>query len=264
MRHVLRMNGPQPISIERRHFNVLKSQPYYVCEKTDGVRYMLESTQEGVFLINRARVKTLVSFVRVPKDTILDGDLVSLKNGKMAYVIHDASMVKGVNLTQNPLNERLEKARALVKTVIKTASAPFELRVKTMGLFGKSPCPDLNGFDYATDGLIFTPVLEPVQSGGTHETMFKWKPRDRITVDFEIRNGVDLYVQDKGVPYKETLLHKKVNIPDGSIVECGYGSNGWFVEKIRTDKTYANNRRTFFRTCINLREDVKLEEFFRM
>ena len=33
--------GPQPISIERKHFRVLKSQPYVVCEKTDGVRHML-------------------------------------------------------------------------------------------------------------------------------------------------------------------------------------------------------------------------------
>ena len=35
--------GPQPISIERRHFPMLKRQPYLVCEKTDGTRYMLVS-----------------------------------------------------------------------------------------------------------------------------------------------------------------------------------------------------------------------------
>jgi len=33
--------GPQPISIEHRHFPVLKGAEYLVCEKTDGERYMM-------------------------------------------------------------------------------------------------------------------------------------------------------------------------------------------------------------------------------
>jgi len=34
------------------------------------------------------------------------------------------------------------------------------------------------------------------------------------------------------------------------------------VEKIRTDKTYPNNRRTYFRTLVNLRENIRIEEFY--
>ena len=30
--------GPQPISIERRHFPILRENEYVVCEKTDGQR----------------------------------------------------------------------------------------------------------------------------------------------------------------------------------------------------------------------------------
>ena len=33
--------GPQPISIERRHFDILKNSSYLVCEKTDGVRHIM-------------------------------------------------------------------------------------------------------------------------------------------------------------------------------------------------------------------------------
>ena len=33
--------GPQPISIERRHFDILKNSSYVVCEKTDGVGHIL-------------------------------------------------------------------------------------------------------------------------------------------------------------------------------------------------------------------------------
>ena len=166
------------------------------------------------------------------------------------------------NVSNLDLKLRLEKARSIIKGIIKTAQAPFEVRLKTMWALG-DPIPDLNSFEYETDGLVFTPVNDPIRSG-THETMFKWKPRDRITIDFELKLGKDLFVQDRGTPYKEAELHlqnRRGDLPDGTIVECGYGALGFFVEKIRTDKTYANNRRTYFRTLVNLRENIQLSEF---
>ena len=248
------------MSIERRHFCLFKRQPYLVCEKTDGVRHLLVSTPDGVVaLVNRAFHVEPVK-IRIPKDTLLDGELVKAKTGtKMIFMVYDAVRVKGENLTRAPLDQRLEKARAVLKGIIKTAGAPFEVRVKTMWPLG-TPFPDLNSFEYETDGLVFTPVEEPIRMG-THETMFKWKPRERITIDFCLQNGKDLFVQDRGEPYKEAALHKPVDLPNGTIVECGYGDLGWFVEKIRTDKTHANNRRTYFRTLVNLRENILVTEF---
>ena len=87
--------------------------------------------------------------------------------------------------------------------------------------------------------------------------------RERITIDFVIYSGARLFVQDKGVPYEEAELHlrnARPDIPDGTIVECGYNDLGFFVEKIRTDKTHANNRRTFSRTMVNIREAIKYDE----
>lgn len=261
---VSRFPGPQPVSIERRHFCLLKRQPYLVCEKTDGVRHLLVSTPEGtVALVNRAFHTELVK-IRIPKDTLLDGELVKAKSGKVLFMVYDAVRVKGEDLMRAPLDQRLEKAKAVLKGIIKTANAPFEVRVKTMtDLKDFKSFPDLNSFEYETDGLVFTPIEEPIRMG-THETMFKWKPRERITIDFCLQNGNELFVQDRGEPYKEAELHMRHQRPDlanGTIVECGYGDLGWFVEKIRTDKTHANNRRTYFRTLVNLRENIQLEEF---
>lgn len=253
--------GPQPVSIERRHFPLLKAQPYSVCEKTDGVRHILMSTADGVFLVNRA-FEIVPLKMRVPKDTVLDGELVQLKNGRQAFIVHDAVQIKGENIRNATLTTRLEKAKAVIRAIIKTASAPCEIRVKSMWRMG-DPIPDLNSFDYETDGLVFTPIEEPIRTG-THETMFKWKPRIRITVDFQIRHGSDLYIQEKGELSKEAELHlqnKCPNLPDGAIVECGYGELGWFVEKVRADKTYPNNQRTFLRTIVNLQEAIAIEEF---
>lgn len=256
-----RFPGPQPVSIERRHFSLLKRQPYFICEKTDGVRHLLASTEEGVFLVNRAFFIEPVK-IRVPKDTLLDGELVKTKAGKSLFVVHDAVRVKGENLTSQPLNYRLDAARKVIKGIIKTAQAPFEIRVKNMHLWGSERLPALDTYEYETDGLVLTPINEPIRMG-THETMFKWKPKGRITIDFELRKGYELWVQDRGNPYKEAELHiknKRLDLPDGTIVECGYGDLGFFVEKVRTDKTYANNRRTYFRTMINLREDIQVGE----
>ena len=260
-----RFPGPQPVSIERRHFPLLTQQPYFVCEKTDGTRYLLASTEEGVVLVNRAFEVIKVQGVRIPKDTLLDGELVKTRNGKTLFLVFDAVRVKGENIKELPLDSRLEKARGISKGIIKTASASFELRIKTMvTLSDLAKMAPLDSYEYETDGLVFTPIREPIRTG-THETLFKWKPHDRITVDFELKLGTDLYVQDKGVPFKESCLHlrnRRPDLPDGTIVECGYGEIGWFVVKVRTDKTYANNRRTYERTCVNMRERIQLSEFF--
>ena len=257
-----RFPGPQPVSIERRHFPLLKRQPYLVCEKTDGVRHFLVSFEGGVFIVNRAFHCEPVK-IRVPKDTLLDGELVQFKNKKWGFMVYDAVMIKGESLLNFPLNLRLEKARAVIKGIIKTAQAPFEIKVKNMtDLRDFQSFPDLNSFDYETDGLVFTPVEEPIRMG-THETMFKWKPRNRITIDFQLKNGRELFVQDRGVPFKEAELHAmhRPDLPDGAIVECGYGDLGWVVEKVRSDKNHANNRRTYFRTIVNLREGIEIHEF---
>ena len=261
-----RFPGPQPVSIERRHFPLLKRQPYVVCEKTDGVRQLLVCPPNGTpCIVNRAWHAEPVK-VKIPKDTILDGELVKSKSGKVLFMVHDAVRVKGVAVGTLSLTERLEAARQLIKKIIKTADAPFEVRVKTMVPLAEiGAMPPLDSFEYETDGLVFTPINEPIRVG-THETLFKWKPHARITIDFELRKGNELFVQDRGIPYKEAELHagkQRKDLPDGTIVECGYGELGWFVEKIRTDKKHANNRRTYFRTCINLRENIQLEEFAR-
>ena len=257
-----RFPGPQPVSIERRHFPLLKRQPYLVCEKTDGVRHFLVSFEGGVFIVNRAFHCEPVK-IRVPKDTLLDGELVQFKNKKWGFMVYDAVIAKGESLLNLPLNLRLEKAKVVIRGIIKTAQAPFEIKAKTMtDLKDIKSFPDLNSFDYETDGLVFTPVEEPIRMG-THETMFKWKPRDRITIDFQLKNGRELFVQDHGVPFKEAELHIRYrqDLPDDTIVECGYGDLGWVVEKVRSDKTHANNRRTYFRTIINIRENIELKEF---
>jgi hypothetical protein len=209
-------------------------------------------------LVNRA-FQTRPVTMAVPRDTILDGELVESKDGKWLYMIYDAVLVKGQDVTKQPLTQRLEAASKLIKSVLKSTKDAFEMRVKTMVPLGNiRELKPLDEFPYETDGLVFTPVNEPVRLG-THETLFKWKPHERITIDFLV-HGKYLCVQDKGQIYPEAeITHQKVE--EGTIVECGYGEKGWYPVKVRTDKTHPNNRRTYMRTVVNLRENISQKEF---
>jgi len=48
---------------------------------------------------------------------------------------------------------------------------------------------------------------------------------------------------------------------DGCIVECQYYQGAWFPVNLRTDKTHPNNRRTYYNTLTNIKEDIQWQEF---
>jgi hypothetical protein len=250
--------GPQPISIERKHFRALKSQPYFVCEKTDGVRHMLvcfetSDKKKICALVDRAFHVTFTTLT-VPRDTVLDGELMD-----GVFYVYDAVRVKGEDLRKKTLTERLVQAKVVVKSILKQP----KLQVKVKEMFPLNEVSKIQ-LGEKTDGLIFTPVEEPVRIG-THETLFKWKPRHLITIDFLVMNGKDLCIQERGAMRKEAELSMKTRpYAPGTILECDYNELGWTPVKERPDKTHPNNRRTYDRTIVNLRENIKLAEFYSL
>lgn len=243
--------GPQPVSIERRNFAQLRAKPYLYCEKTDGTRYVLVCETDKAVLLDRA-LKRIPAGVRIPHNTMLDGELVKTKEGKNIFLVFDAFKLRGVDVTQENLTQRLKLAQELVKSIIKVKTAPFEIRVKNM-YSSVAAMPPMETLQWETDGVVMTPVNEPVRHG-THETMFKWKPMDRITIDFLYKDS-ELWIQNR----RQVELSEPWPFKNGDIVECGY-SNGWFPIKARTDKRHPNNARTFDRTLVNLREAIRFSE----
>lgn len=244
--------GPHPVSIERKHIKTLKENPYVVCEKTDGTRYFLCCTvfQEKKFTIfvNRAFDMFVVPLA-VPRHTILDGEMV---NGK--FVIYDAILVNGERIWSCDFITRLKKAEFATRG---PPCSGIKLIMKKMWPLNKFDELQSQTFDYETDGFIFTPVNEPIKME-THETMFKWKPLDRITVDFIVLKG-NLCIWDK---HHGMVVTQKVDEKyENEIVECKYSSGQWVPIKIRTDKNHPNNRRTLMRTLVNIRENILPCEF---
>ena len=274
--------GPQPISIEYKHFPILKGGEYVVCEKTDGERYMMVATTfEGkpvCFFVNRAfdmiEVKIRLN-KKAYEGTILDGELY-----QDTLMVYDALLVSGKPVGHMNLFQRLTEAENMMKGIIYMKFDKHRLKLKTfysMRDYDHFMYEYLPKVEQKIDGLVFTPVNEPVRIG-THETMFKWKPREKNTVDFHMKRGRSfnndavwkLYVQEKGkLIYESEFPLSTMNEPwfeEGAIVECMYitwekGPLWWKPLKRRTDKTHPNNRRTFYRTIANIKEDIQMKEF---
>lgn len=280
--------GPQPISIERKHFPILKSGNYYVCEKTDGERYMMialmyNGERKCVF-VNRAFNMFEVALnlnKNAYNGTILDGEL--YENTLMVY---DALIVAGKPVWENPLTTRLEASQKLMKSIIYMKSDKYRIKCKTfhhMKDFGVFMDEYLPTIQQKMDGIVFTPIDDPVRLG-THETMFKWKPQEKNTVDFLMKKEPSrenpgfkrghpawrLYVQERGKLFFESEIpFNRISdepwFEDGAIVECKYITweepMWWKPLKRRTDKTYPNNRRTFYRTIVNIKENIQMKEF---
>ena len=246
---MMRFSGAQPISIERRHFDILLKNRYRVCEKTDGVRhFLIREEDENPYLINRALVRTNVR-VRIPKNTYLDGELLG-----DCFTVYDAMMIDGKDLTEMNLIDRLDAAKKMMDK-IPIVKGAFRLRLKNHVELDKMS--SLDPYDDGNDGLIFTPVDEPIRLG-THETMFKWKPLAHNTVDFMYDREGYLCVQGGAV--SKARFEGRV----GSIIECRLEKGVWIPVKVRTDKTYPNNRRTYERTLVNIREDIKFTELIQL
>jgi len=270
--------GSQPVSIEYRHFDVLRSQPYVVCEKTDGTRCMLLAftyeKKRTCVLVNRALDMFLcpLNFRRPVYDgTILEGELYE----ESVFMVYDALLACGTYVGQLDFLERLARVEEVKKALTVLAYDPIRIQVKTFWAlkdFRTFMDVYLPAVTQKVDGLVFTPVRTGVKIG-THETMFKWKPREKNTIDFQMKKKGDLwrlYVQEKGKLVFESELRAH-QVPDASwveedaIVECQYMFQDepmwWKPLWRRRDKTFPNSRRTFYRTLVNIKEDIKMEDF---
>jgi len=277
--------APQPISVERKHFGQLNSHPYVVSPKADGERFLLVALGDRSVLINRAFEETDIKF-RFKKNAF-EGTILDVEKIGNRILVFDAYQVNGEIIKDKDLDERLGLANALVKSVLKTSKDPLKLEMKPVFERDELEKAMNTNFGYETDGLIFTPKDEPARVG-THETMFKWKPLEKNTVDFqvvpstrmhdcrqEMIYGYDLYVQEHGkkicearVPQDLVEPHWRPIMDAGKehclILECEYIQgevNFWRPIGIRRDKTMPNARRTFQRTLVNIEEDIQWKEF---
>lgn len=222
-----RYPGPNPISLDTSHFPQLQKEPYYICEKTDGVRYALVCTTlppplkapapgqpnsesnkslNMCCLVDRALAVYVLPLRHVPKamfqGSVLDGELArNTLTGAWDYLIFDAVVVSGVPVLDSTLNVRMDAVHHVMRVYTPHPDDPVTLLPKTF-----FPCAQLDMYrahaksvPYEIDGVILTPAMPPVVYG-RHFGMFKLKDGSRHTVDFLVgADGRSLSVFDKSI-----------------------------------------------------------------
>ncbi|EXJ90909.1 mRNA guanylyltransferase [Capronia coronata CBS 617.96] len=206
--------GAQPVSFAARHIQELKREDYFVCEKTDGIRYLMYLTEDAErdihYLIDRKNDYYYVpglhfphhedpTFHRYHTNTILDGELVEDKYpdrpSEIKFLVFDCLILDGTMLMQRPLDKRLayfkshvlQPYRQMFKQnpeiarpfVVEDKATEFSYALEKMF---KDVIPKVKRL-HGNDGLIFTCKNSPYKTG-TDDHILKWKPPSDNTVDF--------------------------------------------------------------------------------
>jgi mRNA guanylyltransferase len=196
---------------------------YFVCEKTDGIRYLLYVTadgddQEAVYLIDRKNdywfiAERNIHFPRKDAEredafvsgTLLDGELVmdeavdeqGHKYKEPKYLIFDVLALGGKVMMNRTLDKRIayiqDSLMAPYKALLKkypqeVPMQAFKVEMKQMEFsYGIQRMFEtiLPNLKHGNDGLIFT-CRETQYHPGTDEHILKWKPVDENSIDLRL------------------------------------------------------------------------------
>ncbi|CAD6983191.1 unnamed protein product [Tilletia controversa] len=212
-----RFVGAQPVSFEKASLDLLRSEDYWVCEKSDGQRVLVLVTvneqmkRQEVFLIDRKNDFRFIDNLKFPSHKpdelhthcLLDAELVldlDSNTGKhhLVLLLFDCIVLDGENLSSRPLLKRYGRLQQFFyapyqKYCMKNEDfrrrQPFQIQVKKMELsYGvvdvlRNHIPNLK---HGNDGLIFTCANDPYVFG-TDKKILKWKPPSENSIDFRVR-----------------------------------------------------------------------------
>ncbi|APC25553.1 mRNA-capping enzyme (mRNA guanylyltransferase) [Only Syngen Nebraska virus 5] len=272
-----RLPGPNPVSIERKDFEKLKQQKYVVSEKTDGIRFIMFFTRVFGFkvctIIDRAMSVYLLPFKNIPRvlfqGSIFDGELcVDVVEKKFAFVLFDAVVVSGITVSQMNLPSRIFAMKRSLREFKNVPEDPALLRFKEWVPLEhptviKDRLEKASGI-YHTDGIIVMSVDEPVVYGRNFN-LFKLKPSTHHTIDFIIMNG------DGTIGIYDPKLQKNVSVgkldgyyKKGDIIECKLVNDKWHYVQGRGDKKQANDKLTYEKTLLNIKENITVSEILNL
>jgi len=198
-----------PVTFKREHMREGAHsiwEGYTVTVKADGERCGLYVARDRKILrITSRPLEVRWTGLKAPEayhGTFMDGEYIPERN---LYCIFDCYHYKGKNTMSLPLmgpNSRLEYADKFVEDVKDFVSEPTLKPLKIeKKLFKAGDGPTMEKairellemeYEYATDGLIFTPKLSPVapeadRKGATWKRVYKWKPPHQNSIDFLVK-----------------------------------------------------------------------------
>ena len=256
--------GPQPVSIERKHFDTLKSNAYYIGHKNDGERIALcclrYENKPRCFLLNRKLEIYPISLLVSKK--LYDGTILDCEIVNDTIFIFDCPLFGGVSLKTKPFSERMTFADAFIAGYKKRPEDKYDIQVKQFVL--RQNYQKLDVCD-ASDGYVLVPENKHVQMS-THNFYFKWKPLLKNTIDFAVNRSKQVFLQNAGKLCKAQNVNvdvSNISFTDELplILECQYlHENNWIALHERKDKIIPNSLYTYKRTLVNIEENIHFEE----
>jgi hypothetical protein len=243
---------------------------YAVSIKADGVRKCLIVDVDAVWIYYSPDEYNLIAAGNFSADalTILDGELIVTDAGDVMFLAFDCLVYQNIDYRPANYPDRVANILPLLSRLQPVVNGTI-LEFKPYTIVDQ---PDnfysvVNAVldaerSYQQDGLIFTPIdleyMTTTADGVPVVTIYKWKPVDRLTIDFTVKvtNGqVQLYNYDpstgQNVLFRGTESHPfsyddfaiellRNGVETGEVIECGWENNRLVPVRYRTDKTGGN------------------------
>lgn len=280
-----RFPGTMPITLSRRHLQMVARSDYVCLEKSDGTRYMLLAVTDFVVLIDRQMRFYVIDpnpairnkgFIAPQDNTLLDGELTfNIMTNQWDYLIYDAIVIDGdLRVAQMGFRDRMEVAAVFVAAP--RLWAPFtagllRIRIKDYyekhqirNLFSKIRKDPHGKYLYVNndrrdgvlcnenDGVIFSPVGMPYQVRNC-PALLKWKPPELNSIDFALQ-------------LEQTIDPKRNNQPSVKCYIAYQGERGpvrmrevYFPSKLR--RQFAANFHAYHNSIVELSYDKAAGEW---
>lgn len=224
-------NFNKPIDMDlERYIRVIKSEDYTVSLKADGVHGFLLHDKTGCHVITGRTMVNTLTLEGVDKTTVLEGEMVTIKGVSffIAFDVlkHDGEYTLGMAYTDRltmlqriceMLSTKLPVAMKQVFSSHITISLNRMLKTEKKNpdvYYAVKPVVGVSNFVikklievplYETDGVVFTskkPYITTQQSQkpgarfvkNQHVPVYKWKPQEQLTIDFQVGNSYNLLV----------------------------------------------------------------------
>jgi hypothetical protein len=193
--------GAQPETLHFEHFNLLKKD-YLLTYKADGERgLLLIDKNSNVYVFDNNLNNIIKTNIKMQNNhsTILDIEIIRTRT-KIIFLIFDILVYESKDLRDN-VNYNLYKRLELINN-IQYENDFYKIKPKQyIDNFQIGIDLMINEIDseYLKDGLIFVPINEPYPSTKKWKNLLKWKPSEKNTIDFWIKEKTKL---DDGIKYE--------------------------------------------------------------
>jgi hypothetical protein len=276
--------GPQPVAIEKKNINTLKTNKYVICEKSDGERYLILfliiENNPLVLLLNRNNEFFFTELDIKPvifEGTVFDAELIKNKHGVWTFLIHDCIAYNGINYMKKAHSQRYGAIIDFITNHYSyNDSNPFCIKTKLFYNYSEYLEETwehiLSTTENNIDGLIFTPVYSPIFFG-RQNNLFKWKCNNNHTIDLltKVLNNKKMYTY-----YSNNKVFRKIENNDseyssiirfcnepflllkGVVIEFKIVNDNLVPYRLRTDKSVGNSKITVDNTLKNISEALEI------